>query len=209
MLPILRILPVGGVFLAIVILVLAIEPPGAPRPALPPMRVAMADPGQHPEWRQFLIQAALRRDDELKRLRQLPDTPTIMPRDARVAVLPAGQSNGDLDDDDTGSIADTPSMTIPVDIGETSIFELPVAAPDDKPPVIKAPQPRAPRESRKRLTHRAVRATPAAAPTHADDPFAALFGTMVQRSQSPRSVRAPNPRTADTPRPAMTGSDPH
>jgi hypothetical protein len=81
MLPILRILPVGGVLLAILILLLALTPPGAARRALPDMaleaRGPLIDRAAHPEWRQFLIQAALQRADEIKRLRDLPDTPVV------------------------------------------------------------------------------------------------------------------------------------
>jgi hypothetical protein len=81
MLPILRILPVGGVLLAILILLLALTPPGAARRALPDMvleaRGPLIDRDAHPEWRQFLIQAALQRADEIKRLRDLPDTPVV------------------------------------------------------------------------------------------------------------------------------------
>lgn len=79
MLPFLRILPVGGVLLAILILVLALAPPGArPLPLAPTMLAArgpLLDRNEHPEWRQVLIQAALRRADELIRLRDLPDGP--------------------------------------------------------------------------------------------------------------------------------------
>jgi hypothetical protein len=81
MLPILRILPVGGVLLAILILLLALTPPGAARRALPDMvleaRGPLIDRAAHPEWRQFLIQAALQRADEIRRLRDLPDTPVV------------------------------------------------------------------------------------------------------------------------------------
>jgi hypothetical protein len=80
MLPILRILPVGGVLLAILILVLALSPPDGARPPLnttiAPARGALVVREHHPETRQFLIMAALKRADELNRLRDLPDTPT-------------------------------------------------------------------------------------------------------------------------------------
>jgi hypothetical protein len=80
MLPILRILPVGGVLIAIFILFLALNPPDGPRAplntAMAPARGALVDVGHHPETRQFLIMAALKRADELSRLRDLPDTPT-------------------------------------------------------------------------------------------------------------------------------------
>lgn len=79
MLPILRIVPVGGVLLAILILVLALTPPDGSRRSLSPSVVTargpLIDREEHPEWRQFLIRAALQRADELSRLRDLPDTP--------------------------------------------------------------------------------------------------------------------------------------
>jgi hypothetical protein len=78
MLPILRILPVGGVLLATLILLLALAPGGVRR-ALPDStleaRGPLIDRDSHPEWRQFLMQAALQRADELNHLRDLPDTP--------------------------------------------------------------------------------------------------------------------------------------
>jgi hypothetical protein len=88
MLPILRILPVGGVLLAIFILFLALNPPDGPRSplntAIAPARGALVDAGHHPETRQFLIMAALKRADELSRLRDLPDTPPrLSPRRLR------------------------------------------------------------------------------------------------------------------------------
>ncbi|MGH9806318.1 MAG: hypothetical protein ACRD9W_03505, partial [Terriglobia bacterium] len=47
------------------------------RPNVTPVRGAMIERNEHPEWRQFLILAAIQRADELNRLRDLPDTPTI------------------------------------------------------------------------------------------------------------------------------------
>jgi hypothetical protein len=83
MLPILRIVPVGGVLLAILILLLALTPPGGAHPLLSAKVIAargpLIDRDDHPEWRQFLIHAALRRADELDRLRELPDNPVIVP----------------------------------------------------------------------------------------------------------------------------------
>jgi hypothetical protein len=235
MLPILRIIPVGGVLLAILILLLALTPPGAARRALPDVvfeaRGPLIDRGEHPEWRQFLIRAALQRADELQRLRDLPDTPVVhapeprrapieiviplqppvthteasVPRTEEVApakpptqetsqadvpaakntaaaepvfiepaageaapainaedapkviaALPSDRTDGDPDNEDvTGSINDAPGATIPVDIGETSSTELPVAAPEEKPPVIRAPEHiKPPRDSRNKSGQR-------------------------------------------------------
>ena len=58
---------------------------------------------------------------------------------------------------ETGTIVETPSATIPVDIGETSTFELPVTKSEEKPPVVKTPE-RGKKESRKKGVPRVLRA---------------------------------------------------
>lgn len=86
MLPIFRLIPVGGVFLAIAILLLALNPPQATSSSARtplPARGALLDRSEHPEWRQFLILAAVRRAGEVERLRDLRDTVV------RAAPLPA------------------------------------------------------------------------------------------------------------------------
>ena len=148
MLPILRILPVGGVLLAIMLLALALSPPDGShaqlRSNVAPVRGAMIERSEHPEWRQFLMLAAIQRADELNRLRELPDTPThtdAAPAAPKVADLPAERSDTDPEvNDGTGSIAQPPAATIPIDIGEASSVELPVAAAEEKPPVVSTPE---------------------------------------------------------------------
>ena len=126
-------------------------------------RGALIDRRNHPEWRQFLILAALRRADELSRLRGLPgassgspDMPPNLASDdsladflRRAPSIDAGEGTkvaglpverGEVaPDDETGSINVAPSATMPIDIGETSSFELPVAPAEEKPPVARSP----------------------------------------------------------------------
>jgi hypothetical protein len=160
MLPIFRIISVGGVSLAISILALALIPPGGTHLLLTPRDMAargvMMEQSQHPEWRQFMIQAALRRADELERLRSLPSAPVQLPEAAAAPVedkAPAAEpakeeqavaglqsaaqpaTTGEV----TGSInetaSDNPGATIPIDIGEASSTELPVGPTEERPPV--------------------------------------------------------------------------
>jgi hypothetical protein len=179
MLPMLRILPVGGVLLAILILILALGPPAGLSPALPPgglpARGALLLQSDHPEWRQFLIQAATRRADELSRLRDGPKPAAV--DSGRLAGLPLDRSAAEPDDE-TGSIGDMPSVTIPIEIGEPSSTELPVGTPSEIPPAITTPERvREPVEIRKKGVHRARRAKALAKsePPPRNDPFATLF----------------------------------
>ena len=136
MLPILRILPVGGVILAIVILVLALSPPDGSRTsltaAIAPARGALVDRDRHPEVRQFLILAALKRASELSRLRDLPDLASVRnddpPEAAKVSGLPSERP--DAEPEETGPANATPGVSIPIEIGEPSSTELPVTSLD-------------------------------------------------------------------------------
>jgi hypothetical protein len=160
MLPILRTISVGGVFLAITILGLALIPPGRTHMQLSaadaPARGALIRQHEHPEWRQFLLLAAVRRAEELDRLRLLPDAsdwpeipdvaldyvpaepaPAGPPLEPKVAGLPVDDETAS--EDVTGSTNITPSATMPIDIGEASSSELPVAPVEEKPPVARTP----------------------------------------------------------------------
>jgi hypothetical protein len=160
MLPILRIIPVGGVSLAILILILALTPPGGLHPPLTPTmmpaRGVLIARSDHPEWRQLLINAALRRAEELSELRLLPDSPLpstaserskTQTEDAQkpseVAGVPANQSDAQPENA-TGTIVQSPDATIPVGVGEASSFELPVTPQEERPPVIRTPERRKP-----------------------------------------------------------------
>jgi len=190
MLPFFRIIPVGGVLLAIMIVVLALEPPGgshtARTPPEMPVRGALIRMNDHPEWRQFLILAAVRRADELSRLRELPDTP-VQNADqvaGKVAVLPTGRSDSDPEDA-TGSIKEVPKLTFPLDIGVTSSTKLTVITPEEKPPMLKAPERKAPNASRRKTPQRARQAkTPAQTqPAAQPNPLETIFGG--QRTSQP------------------------
>lgn len=94
MLPILRIVPVGGVILAVLIVVMSLgAPDGSPgrmARALLPARGALMPIDEHPEGRQFLVRAALQRASELDRLRDLPSDPIAPPAVSEApAALPA------------------------------------------------------------------------------------------------------------------------
>jgi hypothetical protein len=196
MLPMLRILPVGGVFLAIMLLVLALNPPDGAHMQMAPsvvrMRGAMIVLGEHPEWRQFLILAAIRRADELNRLRELSDTPARTGAAPTVAGLPSGRADSDPEADElTGSIVQPPAATIPIDIGETSSFELPVAAPEQQPPVIRTPQRvKSRNESRSKDVPHARRGKTLAKPKPPAqfDLFQGMFGE--QKTKQPPKVGA-------------------
>jgi hypothetical protein len=214
MLPILRILPVGGVLLAILILILALSPPDGSRSSLSaaivPARGALVDRDRHPEVRQFLILAALRRASELSRLRDLPDTPSHSdnpPETATVADLPSEPSNAEPEE--PAAASETPNVSIPIEIGKpssTESTEVPVTTQEETPPTAKKPEAaRTQREIRRRAAHRARhRAAANAGPPRQPTLFDYLFGGqqyqqpaygMQQAAQPPVSYMYPVPRS--------------
>jgi hypothetical protein len=203
MLPILRIIPVGGVLLAIMILVLSLSPPSGLNPGLTPTvrlaRGVLMQLGEHPEWRQFLLLAATRRADELNRLGELPDMPVRGDRtkDAgKIAGLPVDRSAADPDDE-TGSINEMPGMTIPIEIGEPSSTELPVIPLGDKPPIIRTPERvKLPSESRRKGVHYSRRAKSLAktVPAPQFNGFDPLFVVPQTKPNSGASAQASQPQ---------------
>ena len=141
MLPILRILPVGGVLLAILVLVLALSPPDASRSplaaAIAPARGALVDRDRHPEVRQFLILAALKASKELKSASRIAGNSDALQHPASRG--PAERRAPTTDPDETGTITETPGVTIPVEIGEPSSTELPITLQGEDAPEVKNP----------------------------------------------------------------------
>ena len=138
-LPLFRTMLAGGV-LAILALLAGFVAPGPSTLArpLPPARGPLIEADQHPEWKQFLVQAAYRRADEIGRLRKLPSAPTITPVatptvSVQVAELPPAQAEIEPEDV-TGAIDDAPG-SMAVDIGEASATELPIQQLDLPMPV--------------------------------------------------------------------------
>lgn len=147
-----------------------------------PARVALADRNGNPETRQFLIRAALKRANELNRLRELPDTPTrtepprieAVPEDSKVAVLPADRS--EADPAATAAIPDTPNPSVPVEIGEPSSTEMPVTK-HEKPATAETPEHIKARRDIRRRAHRVRHPRPTiAAQPQQFNLFAILFG---------------------------------
>jgi len=164
-LPLFRTILAGGVLVMLALLAGF----GAPRPAtsaraVAPARGPLIDAAEHPEWKQFLIKAAYQRSDEIERLKDLPNAPTIVPAptvqepDAvptepppqpaaelaapapgpqQVAALSQGLDDN-LPADPSGSIEASPT-DLPIDIGEASATELPITI-QDLPIPIERPQ---------------------------------------------------------------------
>lgn len=221
MLPILRILPVGGVLLAILILVLALSPPDGTRPPLnttiAPARGALVVREQHPETRQFLIMAALKRADELSRLRDLPDTPTRtelvepeppaaeQPQSEPVQSEPAAQEPkvaglpsdpADAEPDEPPAAIESPPASIPAEVSEPRA-ESPEGAKTTT--ASEKPEQAKPQREPRRRAHRAHRSKAGA--RSAPRPFnlfEALFSGQYQQQQRDAQQSAQHQQPANS-----------
>jgi hypothetical protein len=123
-----------------------------------PARGPLIETNEHPEWKQFLVQAAFRRADELERLRDLPASPMIIEAAIEPAVItaenveaaltpekadaPAAQvaalapeRDPEVMEDITASIDEKPAGMMPVEIGASSSAELPLTEQEMLPQV--------------------------------------------------------------------------
>jgi hypothetical protein len=130
-LPLFRTMLAGGVLAILALLVGFVAPaPSTLARPLPPARGPLIEADQHPEWKQFLVQAAYRRADELGQLRTLPSAPTLTPVatptvPVQVAELPPAHAEIEPEEI-TGAIDDAAPGSMSIDIGEASATELPV-----------------------------------------------------------------------------------
>jgi hypothetical protein len=199
-LPIFRTMFVGGVLAILALLAgfVAPAPSSLARPAAP-ARGPLIEAGQHPEWKQFLVQAAYQRADEVARLRDLPDSAALKPPNetpspaipVQVADLPPPHIEV-APEDVTGSIDDTSAGVMPMEIGETSATELPISDQDLQTP-IQQPETLKRNESQRKAVAPArrqakVRKPPAPAKPEPDF-FTSLFGGSADRAAGVTQAR--------------------
>ena len=160
-LPILRTTLLGSVFVTLALLAgFALHEPARPHltHVVAPARGPLIETNEHPEWKQFLVQAAFRRADELERLRDLPASPMIIEAAIEPAVIeaenvdvtlapenadaPAAQvaalapeRDPEVMEDITASIDEKPAGMMPVEIGASSSAELPLTEQEVLPQV--------------------------------------------------------------------------
>jgi hypothetical protein len=171
----------GGVLAILALLAGFVVPaPSTLARPLPPARGPLIEATQHPEWKQFLVQAAYRRADQLGRLRALPNAPTIVPvpipiKPVQVAELPPPQADIAAEDV-TGAIDDTSPGSMPIDIGEASATELPIQQ-NELPMPVERPETLKHNQSQRRTPARHIgkRVTPAPAKPEPDF-LTRLFG---------------------------------
>ncbi len=197
-LPFFRTMLVGGVLIALALLAgFAVPGPATLARPVAPARGPLIEIAEHPEWKQFLLQAAYRRADELDRLRGLPDTPVIVSKPAaedpppvitpdQIAALPPPDATDTMPADLTGSIDQEPAGALPIDIGEASATELPLKERDIQLPVARPETLQRLNDSRRKIAPHRVRARvkPPAQPQAEPDFLTKLFGGQNDQAQS-------------------------
>ena len=215
MLPLLRVTLLGCVLIATLGFAAGFFVVSGTQPTLgrfdAPARGALLAQEHHPEWRQFLVQAALRRADELERLRALPEWPAppannrgpmITHETQRSARLPATGNDASPDDDATGSVSG-PALNdfIPIDIGESSSTELPVGAPQT------IPAPLQPQRLELPDGHSAIPSDKPALVNSGPAPAIAAPAARATAQAEPAKPRRAKPRGKRPVKPAQTGND--
>jgi hypothetical protein len=184
----------GGVVATLALLAgFAAREPSRPQLArvTAPARGPLIEAAEHPEWKQFLVQAAYRRANELERLRDLPATPMIVeepmpaaaPTEDKVSTLSPVAVEHD-DEEITGAIQDTPGGALPVEIGEASSTELPLSEHQLIPPMQRPESLKRQNETQQktRVKPRAKsQAKPPAKPAAEPDLLTRIFGSPPAR----------------------------
>ena len=141
MVPILRTISVGGVFIALLLGALALTPAGNPR--LPLMELGALvrhfDDRELPRWRRFVAEAAFIRAARSQDLRAFVPVAS-KPAAAKVEIVRVNSAPGDAHML-RRTLNGVAEATIPVDIGEASSTELPLAPREEIPLPIRRPEP--------------------------------------------------------------------
>jgi hypothetical protein len=141
MVPFLRTISVGGVFIAFLLGALALTPAGNSRMPLAEIGALMRHFDDHelPHWRRFVAEAAFIRAARSQDLRAfVPGAPK--PPDARIAILRVNNVPGGTRAP-RRTLSAAAEATIPVDIGEASSTELPLRPREEIPLPIRRPEP--------------------------------------------------------------------
>jgi hypothetical protein len=190
MLPIFRIIPVGGVLLAIAILLLALQPPRGATPlssTLLAARGPLIDRDEHPELRQFLILAALDRADAVNRLRVIPETHIPPAPPARTPQVGPSLS---MPPPKALSQPQAAPVVAPFPETETLPVEARTAAPTESEPKAPAVESMIAKDETASApaTASPPEATPTAAPANDERPPAAVAALPMHQAQNDESA---------------------
>lgn len=141
-------------------------------------RGAMIDRNNHPEWQPFLLQAALRRADELSRLRDLPDQPDPNAVAFQLASLPL-----DPRDQAPNDIVE-PSAELPAPSAPETVPAVEIKMEPDITASVKPVAESRPAAAKKKPVRKIVRRSKPTQPATPANPFATLFGNTSTASTS-------------------------